>query len=525
MRKSASGSAGFRRKSQPSAWSNSRWPAAHPTTSPSSPWAARKLPGSRSNSRPKPMPEAGDPARTVFQPGPSGDGERPGSEQGRRETTRPPPPHETMPPAASIAPERTVFQPQPEEAPPPPEEGLTVFQPRAVGAAQPREASGAGGADEKPETPLPSSIPPPAAEPSTPAPGSWRPGAPQLEGGQIPIGTVLNHIYRVDRLVARGGMGEVYEGTNISDAEDRVAIKIVLQHLAADPNVQALFRAEARTLTRLAHPGLVQYRLLALEPQLDVLYIVTEFVDGPALSEVLSTIEVPPDGLAQFIRRMASALAAAHALGKVHRDMSPDNILLPHALLDQAKIIDFGIAKDLEGAQGKTIVGSGFAGKLAYVAPEQFGESKDVGPWTDVYSLGLVALAVVLRGTPDMGATFAEAVERRQQVPDLSSVPPLLRPLLARMLQPDRLQRYQSMNEVVAAIDRIPRLQLQAPRDIPAENTTKRALSAGGVPERAQEKAPRNFAIWAATAAVVVIAAALVFGPEMFNAPEVMHEG
>src|SRR5947209_102360 len=224
--------------------------------------------------------------------------------------------------------------------------GQTVFLQRPESASASEKAENTGAADAaRPGSAIGS--PPPGSEVSSPREsGSWPATSLLGQDGQIRIGTVLNHIYRVDRLIGRGGMGEVYEGTNVSDAEERVAIKVVLQHLATDPNVQALFRAEARTLTKLAHPGLVQYRLLALEPQLNVLYIVTEFVDGPALSDVLSSINVTPDALAQFICRLASALAAAHALGKIHRDMSPDNVLLPHGVLDQAKIIDFGIAKD-----------------------------------------------------------------------------------------------------------------------------------------------------------------------------------
>ena len=75
-------------------------------------------------------------------------------------------------------------------------------------------------------------------------------------------------------------MGEVFEGVNINQDDERVAIKVILPHLAADPNVLAMFRKEARTLTRLSHPALVQYRVLAQEPQLGVLYIVTEYIDG-----------------------------------------------------------------------------------------------------------------------------------------------------------------------------------------------------------------------------------------------------
>ncbi len=133
--------------------------------------------------------------------------------------------------------------------------------------------------------------------------------------------------------------------------------------------------------------------------------------------------------------------------------MSPDNVLLPDRRLDQAKIIDFGIAKDMDPSKG-TIVGDGFAGKLGYVAPEQFGDyDRQVGPWTDVYSLGLVILAVIHKRNVDMGATLVEAVDKRRAGPDLSRVPDVLRPVLAGMLAADPQKRFRSMEEVIAALD------------------------------------------------------------------------
>ena len=139
----------------------------------------------------------------------------------------------------------------------------------------------------------------------------------------------------------------------------------------------------------------------------------------------------------------------------IHRDISPDNVLLPDKLLDAAKIIDFGIAKDLQTSQA-TIIGDGFAGKLSYVAPEQFGDyDRVVGPWTDVYSLGLVILALIQKRNVDMGATLVEAVDKRRAGPDLSMVPAGLRPVLAAMLTADPAKRLRSMADVGAALDGI----------------------------------------------------------------------
>jgi len=294
-----------------------------------------------------------------------------------------------------------------------------------------------------PPSPAPYGLPPvdEAAVPRTPSRG-------------IQVGDVLNHIFEVKRFIARGGMGEVFEGSNVN-SEERVAIKVMLPGLAADPNVISMFRKEARTLTRLQHEALVQYRVLAQEPQLGVLYIVTEYIDGVSLSDVLSSISATPSELEALLRRLAGGLRAAHALGAIHRDMSPDNVLLEGGRLVAAKIIDFGIAKNLDPGSG-TIVGDGFAGKLGYVAPEQLGDfGRDMGPWTDVYSLALVILAIARGRDVQMGGTLVDAVDKRRAGPDLSAAPDRLRPVLEKMLKPNPAERLRSMDEVLEALDRL----------------------------------------------------------------------
>ena len=307
---------------------------------------------------------------------------------------------------------------------------------------------------------------PPASQGAPPSSPVWdavmpeaalyvSPPAPPTAGdaGRIAPGSVLNHIYEVRRFIARGGMGEVYEGFNVN-TDEQVAIKVILPHLAMDAAVQAMFRKEARTLTRLSHPGLVQYRVLAQEPVLGVLYIVTDFIDGGQLSDYIGQFHPGADELEGLLRRLAAGLAAAHELGAIHRDISPDNVLLPGGRLDQAKIIDFGIAKDLD-ASSKTIVGDGFAGKLGFVAPEQFGDfDREIGPWTDVYSLALVLLSVAAGRPVDMGATLVDAIDKRRKGPDLAVVPDRLRPVFEGMLAPNPQDRFRSMKEVLDALDR-----------------------------------------------------------------------
>ncbi|WP_315760676.1 serine/threonine-protein kinase [Sphingomonas sp. Y38-1Y] len=317
--------------------------------------------------------------------------------------------------------------------------------------------------------------PPPPAEPSPPpmrteAAAFQTHFAPRTDGQGIQVGDVLNHIYEVKRFIARGGMGEVFEGMNVN-SDERVAIKVMLPALAADPNVIGMFRKEARTLTRLQHEALVQYRVLAQEPQLGVLYIVTEYIDGTNLADVLGQLRPDEADQMRLLRRLASGLNAAHALGAIHRDISPDNVLLEEGRLDKAKVIDFGIAKDLDPGSA-TIVGDGFAGKLSYVAPEQLGDfGREVGPWTDVYSLGLVMLAVAEGRNVAMGGSLVDAVDKRRAGPDLAAAPDKLKPILQRMLAADPAQRFRSMDEVLAALNALEAVAPPAPPPTPARKS------------------------------------------------------
>jgi serine/threonine-protein kinase len=370
-----------------------------------------------------PAPEnQGGEERTVFMP--SGFTLPPGDMEAAV-----PPPAEPEPPAPEPEPEPVA------EAEPPAPEPVAETPPPAPEPAPPSPA--------------------PVAEPAATSAGASAVGIkPHKDAVGIKVGDVLNHIFRVDRFLARGGMGEVFVGCNVN-VDEKVAIKVMLPALAGDEKVVAMFRKEARTLTKLNHPALVQYRVLAQEPVLHVLYIVTDFIEGVNLSNALGTLKPEPDDLAGLLRRLASGLGAAHELGAVHRDMSPDNILLERDDLHRAKIIDFGIAKDLD-ASSATIVGDGFAGKLNYVAPEQLGDfGREVGPWTDVYSLGLVILAVSLGKNVDMSGSLVDAIDKRRKGPDISAVPNNLRPIVRDMLAPDPKDRIRSMDEVLNRLERL----------------------------------------------------------------------
>ena len=263
------------------------------------------------------------------------------------------------------------------------------------------------------------------------------------------IGTKLNGIYEIESLIAVGGMGEVYKGRAIQTG-DAVAIKMIRPDMARDDAVLALFRREAAALHNLYNEAIVRYYVFAIDPVSETPYLAMEFVDGQPLSERIQQGPLSVEEADILRQRVGPGLHAAHRLGIIHRDISPDNIILPGGDPSRAKIIDFGIARSSILGEG-TVIGSGFAGKYNYVSPEQLGlYGGEVSGRSDMYSFALV-LAQALSGRAiDMGGSQVDIIDKRRRLPDLSGVDATLRPLLARMLAPDPKDRPADMAEVAA---------------------------------------------------------------------------
>ncbi|TYC50432.1 protein kinase [Rhodobacterales bacterium] len=267
-----------------------------------------------------------------------------------------------------------------------------------------------------------------------------------LASHQLPKGTRLNNLYEIEEHIADGGIGTVYRARDV-ESGDPVAIKVLLPSFAKDPMILDLFKREAKILRNLKHDALTHYFVFAKEPTLAVYYLAMEFVAGPSLSQRLETGPLEPEAVYRLLKRLAEALQAVHDREVIHRDLSPDNIILQNGDVGQAKIIDFGISKAKSG--GPTIIGDGFAGKVNYVSPEQVGifDGK-VTTRSDIYSLGLVIAEALTGKQIDMGGTQAQIVEKRRQMPPLMSIDNRFRPLLEAMLQPDPADRPASMAEI-----------------------------------------------------------------------------
>ncbi len=262
----------------------------------------------------------------------------------------------------------------------------------------------------------------------------------------LPKGTRLNNLYEIEEHIADGGIGTVYRARDV-ESGDPVAIKVLLASFSRDTMIVDLFKREAKILRKLKHDALTQYYVFAKEPTLGVYYLAMEFVSGPSLSTRLEAGPLEPEAVYRLVIRLASALQAVHDREVIHRDLSPDNIILQNSDVGQAKIIDFGISRANTG--GPTIIGDGFAGKVNYVSPEQVGifDGK-VTARSDIYSLGLVIAEALTGKQLDMGGTQAQIVDKRRHVPALDGIDNRFRPLLEAMLQPDPANRPASMEEI-----------------------------------------------------------------------------
>ena len=268
----------------------------------------------------------------------------------------------------------------------------------------------------------------------------------QVPDSAIPPGTVLINTYRVEELLARGGMGEIYRATH-TELNTEHAIKVIRPELAGQPKIVDMFRREAASLRNVRNDAVIAYDGTFRDEE-GKLYLVTEFVRGRPLSEVLNERRLSVEEVRRLRDRLAVGLGAAHEKGVVHRDVSPDNVILPDGQVENAKIIDFGIVK-LTDASVATIIGEDFAGKYSYASPEQLGLFDGrVDARSDIYSLGLVLAAAAIGRPLDMGATPSAVIDARRSVPDLSEVPPELRAELAAMLEPNPDDRPQSLQEL-----------------------------------------------------------------------------
>ncbi len=233
-------------------------------------------------------------------------------------------------------------------------------------------------------------------------------------------GTVLADRYRIERLISRGGMGAVFEATQLG-LDRPVAIKVLLPALIRDEKVQERFRREARSAASLQHPNIIQiydYGISDHGP-----YIVMEFLRGQSLRQLLRQGPLPIERSIEMMEQVCSAVSAAHTAGIIHRDLKPDNIIIEERANGQmmAKVLDFGIAKMREAQVEESdvnLTGANIIGSPAYMSPEQ-SMGHELDGRSDVYSLGIVLYEMLTGATP-----FGKASTPAMLVHQISSQPP-----------------------------------------------------------------------------------------------------
>ena len=258
-------------------------------------------------------------------------------------------------------------------------------------------------------------------------------------------GDLIAGRYELEELVGTGGMSSVFRAHD-AQLDRRVAIKILHEHYAADPEYLERFRREARAVARLSHPNIVT--VIDRGEDGGRQFIVFEHVEGENLKElVLRTGRLPLRRALELALATADGLAFAHEQGLVHRDVKPQNVLLSEE--GDVKVTDFGIARSLDVEHGVTQTGT-VLGTGEYLAPEQ-ASGKPVSPATDVYSLGVVLWELLTGDVPFVGENFVAVALRhvnepppslRERRPDVS---PRLEAAVERSLAKDPADRFPTM--------------------------------------------------------------------------------
>jgi serine/threonine-protein kinase len=273
------------------------------------------------------------------------------------------------------------------------------------------------------------------------------PSATAPRRGVLPsIGDLLGP-YVIDRKLGEGGMGCVYLTHHRENQDEVRAIKVISPELASDNFFVDTFIREARVLSRMnQHDALVQYFFFDRRDD-GLVYIVMEFVAGISLGDLLKKGKMQPAEVRLLMERCAHGLATLHNRKIIHRDLKPDNIILKEGKPENAKIVDFGIAKASE--LGKTVVESGgFVGTPHYASPEQL-YGRLIDERSDIYSLGLVLAHAATGKSLRAGLAPHEILKASETLPDLSAVPRELRDDLTKMLQPDPRNRPASMEDLL----------------------------------------------------------------------------
>ena len=289
------------------------------------------------------------------------------------------------------------------------------------------------------------------------------------------VGDRLGH-YDVTALIGEGGMGQVYQATD-TKLNRQVALKILPEAFAADPDRLARFQREAQVLASLNHPNIAAIH--GIEEAGDTRALVLELVEGPTLADRIKHGPIPVDEALPIAKQIAEALEAAHEAGVIHRDLKPANIKARED--GTVKVLDFGLAKVLdttpEGdpSQAPTLTAAAtqqgvIMGTAAYMSPEQ-ARGKSVDRRADIWAFGVVVYEMLTGKRAFPGEAMADSVARIiERNPDYDTlppdVPPSIRQLVRRCLEKDQRERLRDIGDA--------RIEIKQALAMPRANDTYR---------------------------------------------------
>jgi predicted Ser/Thr protein kinase len=262
---------------------------------------------------------------------------------------------------------------------------------------------------------------------------------------------VIAERYELEGLLGTGGMSSVFKARDML-LERYVALKILHEHFGSDAEYAERFRREARAVAQLSHPSIVT--VIDRGEADGRHFIVFEYIEGENLKELVGrTGPLPVRDAVLLGIDIADALAFAHRMGIVHRDVKPQNVLLNGD--GRPKVTDFGIARSLD-VDGVTQTGT-VLGTSNYIAPEQ-ASGQPVSPQTDVYSLGIVLFELLTGNVPFEGENFVQIAMRHinETAPNVGSLRPEVPPRLAfaveRALAKDPQDRFATMDDFASEL-------------------------------------------------------------------------
>jgi len=272
----------------------------------------------------------------------------------------------------------------------------------------------------------------------------------------LPIGEVVDDKYRVLERLGAGGMGEVYKVEHVYLRATRV-IKVIRPQISETADAHDRFLREAQLATKVQHPNVATLHDFSALPD-GSHYMVWEYIEGENLAQLIRRRGVlPPAAAIRVTRQALAGLEAIHRAGIIHRDISPENLMITDG---NVKIIDLGVAKAEQGDYATTQTGM-FLGKLRYSSPEQLGflpPGEKIDPRADLYSLGVV-LFEMITGRPPFEATsphqyfLQHSGGANVQPIDLTLLPNELRPVVAKALERDRNRRFASARQFGEALE------------------------------------------------------------------------